>query len=405
MTIHRFPARSLVSLILLFVLISLACNAPFGSSVPEAEPEEPAPAQEAAPAVGEDAVPADAQPAEAEPPQADPPAEPAPEQAEAVVEEAAVEQPAADVGFSFENPYPVGTIIETPYWDVQVLAFMRGEPAYQRILQDRPDLEAAPPGMEYVVLHMVVRNKFTDEYSKSLDLSDVFVAGDQRLKRKDGLTDVPSPEIVYTDTYSAEELDAWQDALVEIGDSNLVLVWQPNDGTDEPARYLALEEGAAPGAPPELAAIAPNDMGLDPADPAPFGQTVVTEEWEVTVLDVLRDEPAADLFWQLFEGNEVDEGMDPTLVNVRVRYLGEGADYTNMSVSNFAAAQDAERVYEGPRYKIWNPYDPPWMQIDYLPGGEHEGWMILQSPAGESGVMLRFKPDPFDPVRYMALEP
>ena len=405
---HRSIARSLLFLVTLFVLVSLACNAPFSGTEGESEPEG-APAQEGAPAAdqsaaaadtqSQEAAPVDSQPAEAAPAQAEPDEPPA--------EEPATELPAPDLGFSPANPFPVGTMIETPYWDAQVLEFMRGEPAYQRILQDKPDADAPPPGMEYVVLHIVLRNKFMDEYSRSLDLSDIFVAGDQRLKRKDGLTDVPSPEIVYTDTYSAEELDAWHDALVEIGEGNLVLVWNPNDGTEEPARYLALEEGAALSPPLNLATIAANDLGIDPADPASFGETVISEDWQVTVLDVLRGEQAAELFRQLFESNEVDEGMVPTLVNVRVRYLNEEseAQYSNMSKDNFAAAQDAERVYESPRYKSWHPYDPPWMQIDYLPGGEYEGWAILQSPAGESGIMLRFKPDPFDNVRYLALEP
>ena len=31
-------------------------------------------------------------------------------------------------------------------------------------------------------------------------------------------------------------------------------------------------------------------LGLDPANPAPFGQTVVAEDWEVTILEVMRGE-------------------------------------------------------------------------------------------------------------------
>jgi hypothetical protein len=127
----------------------------------------------------------------------------------------------------------------------------------------------------------------------------------------------------------------------------------------------------------------------------------------VTVLDVLHGEPAAELFRQLHENNEVDEGMEPTLVKLRARYINEDPEIqrTHLGVANFAAALDADQVFEGSRYYLWDPYDPPWMQISFLPGGEHEGWMILQSPAGESGIMLRFKPDDFDSIRYLSLEP
>ena len=92
---------------------------------------------------------------------------------------------------------------------------------------------------------------------------------------------------------------------------------------------------------------------------------------------------------------------------LRVRNINpdQEASYYHLGVDEFAAAQDAERVYEGSRYYIWNPYDPPWMQVSFLPGGQHEGWMILQSPAGESDIMLRFKPGAFDSLRYLSLTP
>jgi hypothetical protein len=378
------------------ILVSLACNAPIGDPA-ESVTEEPNSAQVTAP-VADNPAPGQEAPSTAEPLAEQP--------SDLAGEEAPSEPVAADVGLTFENPYPIGAAIETPYWDVQVLEFLRGEPARQRILQDKPDLESPPPGMEYVVLHLLLRNKFTDEFSKSLAIDELFIAGDRRLQRRDGLTDVPSPEIVYTDTYSAEELDAWHDALVAVDEGNLVLVLQPRDGTDEPPRYLALEEGAAPTPVPALAAIAPNDLGLDPANPAPFGQTVVAEDWEVTILEVMRGEPAAELFRELHEANEVDEGMVPTLVKLRVRYIGDGEYRPSIGSDKFAAAQDAERFTESPRRLMWNPYDPPWMDMQFMPGGQHEGWLMLQSPAGqEESIMLRFQPDAFDAVRYLALEP
>lgn len=401
MSHHRSLARSLLSLIALFVLVSLACNLPSPGDEARPAPETEAAAQETESTEAEPQEPAPAEPVLAEPVEAEPAA------AESV--EAQEPTPAAPVvteqGFSLTNPFPPGVQVETPYWDFQVLKVIRGEPAYQRILEDKPDAEAPPPGMEYVVFHMHLRNKFTDEYSHSVGLSDVYIIGGGRLARTDDLTDVPAPELVYTDTFSAEELEGWYDALVPIDEDNLILVWNPSDGTDEPARYMTLEEGATIAAPAGLADIAPNELGIDPQNPARFGSTVVTEDWELTVLEVLHGDEAAAVFRQLHEANEVDEGMEPTLVKMRLRYLSEQDELQWVSLDNFAAAQDAERVTEGPRYLIWNPYDPPWMQINFLSGGEHEGWMILQSPAGESGVMLRFKPDAFDALRYLSLEP
>ena len=408
MSLVTSPSRTITALVSILILVSLSCNLPGmgGGSM-----EEPTSEVESAqtivqppePLVEEAVIEEPAEPAQAE---EQPVNEPAAE-----LENDSAETDVAETGLSLANPHPFGHMVTSPNWDFEVLEVLRGEPAFQRILQDDPDAQQAPPGMEFVIAKVRLRNKFMDEFSHSVGINEVFVVGDGRLTRTDLLWDVPGPELIYTDSYAAEELELWLDALVPQDEGNLILFWDPSSIEEGSRHFLALEEGASLPLPGELAGIAPSDQGIDPTDPVPFGTTAVTDDWQITVLEVLRGDEALNLLLQANDQNQgADEGMDLIMVKVRLSHSGDEDEVQWISNSQLVAAHDGERIYEGPRYYLWHAYDPPWMQIGFLPGGQHEGWMALQAPAGEAGAMLRFQPKdwlgPADEsgVRYLSLE-
>ncbi|MBN1641204.1 MAG: zinc-ribbon domain-containing protein [Anaerolineae bacterium] len=322
--------------------------------------------------------------------------------------------PAGELGLSRAAPLPRTARVEFLTWELQVLDVLRGEAAWQRIVQDSPDAAPAPDGQEYLVLRLRARCKAVDTYSHSFGLYELYVTGDSRLVYTDRLMDVPAPELVFMDFYTAQQLEGWMDVLVGQDEHNLMLVlsrvlWGEDRGAH--VRYVALEEGASLTVPGELAAIPPNDLGTAAAQPAPLGETVVSEDWEIAALQVLRGAEAWAFVQQLSDRNAPpEEGMEYALVEVRVRYIGAEDGARVVSLSSFVALAGDGTTYEAARVRSADAAST-WMPAGLFPGAARQGWVPLQVPVEDEGTVLRFVPpdvlggDDQANTRYLDLGP
>jgi hypothetical protein len=62
-----------------------------------------------------------------------------------------------EMGMSRSNPYPVGEVVHTPYWEFSVLEVVRGIAAWQALITADPDISPAPEGKEYLALRINVK--------------------------------------------------------------------------------------------------------------------------------------------------------------------------------------------------------------------------------------------------------
>lgn len=310
------PHRTTILFVFLLILVTLSCNSP-ALVDPSKEDSQPGSAPETA--LDDSLFPI---PAVTLMPWDEPdfqlPSRPAPEEPQQLEEEQPTglvidtqPQVIEQVETSLASPLPAGSVANSPYWELEVLDVLRGEAAYERILQDNGSAAPPPGGMEYVTIQIRLRNKFADEYSHSFDIQDNVIIGDKRLSRKDFLVDVPSPEIVYTDTFVGEELIGWYETLVEIGENNLILAVSMDPGQEEVRTFLAIDENASLPPSPGLSTIQPNDLGLDQDNPAPIGTMAISDEWQVTVQGALRGDEALAFLQQINPSNTgAEEGME-----------------------------------------------------------------------------------------------
>ena len=157
---------------------------------------------------------------------------------------------------------------------------------------------------------------------------------------------------------------------------------------------------------PALAGVAATDAGTMRASPAPLGTLVVSEEWEITVLEVLRGADAAQRIVEANQFNEpAPEGQAYVVAKVRARYLGGDDPDTaaNIDQNAFKVTGAANVIYDRPSVVA------PVPQLDaYLfPGGQIEGWVVVQAPTDEAGLTLVYAPifafgD--DNLRFLGLE-
>ncbi len=322
------------------------------------------------------------------------------------------------VGSGRSNPFPYSdSIISVPGWDVQILEVVRGEEAMSRLEAAngfRPPSENVRDDQEILLLKLHVKNTQPDEDYPLFQLT-----GDH-LVWYDPFVPVPNlqPELGEVgDLESGGETEGWTGYLIEKGEGNLLFINSDFEiqfstggfAAQVSARYIALEEDASVSIPQELKEMQPTDLGRDRSNPALLTETVTGEGWALSVKEVLRGEEA----WQKLEAaspfnRRPPQGSEYLLVNVHVRYINAKDEVSPyLTVEDFKLIGGQNILYDAPSIiEIRSP--EPYLQVRLFPGGEYTGWIVLQSAADETGLILVF--DPVDDAggqnkRYILLKP
>jgi hypothetical protein len=288
----------------------------------------------------------------------------------------------AALGASRANPYPADAVVPSDRWLIQVRETVRGEEAWD-LIRGLPFAEPAPEGMTYLLVHLHVKNDTTDSAKRSLNRHDFGVTGD-RLRRYEADPFVaPSPEFD-VNMPGGWETTGWLTFLVGEDEDSLILIFDPLFG--EEASYIALEENAAIAMPTRRTLPIPNELGVEPDAPVPFGEAAVTEDWSVALLDTVRGREA----WDLLEGASIfnqpaPEGEEYLLVKARVRYVSRHEEVGEISGYSFSTTKNPDAsppAVTGLR---------PSLAARLFPGGEVTGWFELLIPEGQN-VRVVFEP-------------
>ena len=306
-------------------------------------------------------------------------------------------------GLTRARPVPLGETAVTEDWEVTVLESLRGEDAWDAIQEANRFNDPPDEGMEYVLLRARVRYIGSEDEDEPASESLFRATGSEHILYDSPWVTDPEPELD-ADLYPGGVAEGWVTEQVAVDEEDLLVRFEPlYDWSGDHVRYLALEEGAAVLPEPSLSDVVTNTLGTDRDDPAPLGETLVTDSWEVTVLEVVRGDEAWDMSQEANQYNDPpDDDMEYVLVRARVRYVGDEADAQRISEGAFEITGDAKVLHEVP-----SAVDPDRrLGFELYPGGERVGWMTQQAEEGEEGLMLVFD-NPLeyrDPLRYLALE-
>jgi hypothetical protein len=194
-----------------------------------------------------------------------------------------------DKGTTRKDPIPLGTLAAVPGWYVQVLEFLRGEAALTILNTADWQVDPLPAGQEYAVAKVFVRCTSMDSNYHSLGISNIFITGSHNTTYGDTMDSWPQPEFLFEDMYTAEAVEGWIDVIIPTDEQNFMLVVDvPDADGNSFLRFFELETGASIPIPKEFANNKPNDLGVEVNKPAPIGQTVISPNWEVTLLSSLH---------------------------------------------------------------------------------------------------------------------
>lgn len=292
-------------------------------------------------------------------------------------------------GMSRQNPIPAGQVVSAPNWELQVLELKRGEEAWQMILAANQFNEPAAEGMEYLLVRVKARNISTVEEERSIGQADFSLTGSKYVKYSTAYIVTPEPALDAS-LFPNGEAEGWIPLMAAQGETGLILIYDELMNLDSDSqRFVALEEGAVQSIPAELAAIQPNEVGLDRSSPAALGEMVVTEDWEITILEAQRGEPAWSSILAANQFNEpAADGMEYVLARVKVRSIGESETAESASAYFFKSTGSANEMHDN----VYVVSPVPALDASLFPGGEATGWVTLQAKIGETGLMAVFEP-------------
>lgn len=305
-------------------------------------------------------------------------------------------------GFIRANPLPAGAPIQTANWTVEVLRFSRGQEAWDHLKALPYGNEAPAIDEEYVLLNLRITHNNQAADAESIGIALTGSAGLIYYSFRSELTP-PSPYL-NSSVAGGQSEEGWYTFVIAKNESDLMLVIDEYASTSDPLTYAALEEGAAILVPDDLGSIQPTNRGKDAREPAPFGTAVTTENWQITVTDVLLGDEAWDTLLQANQFNDPPpEGMTYVLIKVKARYLGQNDVPAQIFSYHLNLLGDSGTLYTTPA--LVEP--TPWLDYRMYPGAEAEGWIALAVPNDESGFVLRFNPGygvDHPEIRYLSLD-
>ena len=307
----------------------------------------------------------------------------------------------ATAGTSRAEPAGFGVKIFEQPWELQVLEVIRGDGAYEALLEANSYSDPPREGFEYILLKLYVRNLDTVEEAPTVDGSMCYVTGDNNVLYRYPWVVEPEPEFEAR-LYPGGEWTGWLAFEIAIGEENLILAYGSVYELGETGRFLALEEGAAVAFPASVEVMGDQEAGQSPDDPAPSGTVIATGQWEFTVLEVLRGDEAWDALYEANEYNDrPEEGMEYVLVRASVRNISDDDEPKPCDYDLLDIVGQNREIYDKPFLTEPEPELDAWL----YPNGETEGWVVLQVAEDEGGLVLILSDSYFSSdKRYLSLE-
>ncbi|MCK4897186.1 MAG: hypothetical protein KAS38_00305 [Anaerolineales bacterium] len=307
-----------------------------------------------------------------------------------VIEEGEEETPiSTEVGMSRANPFPPGETHSTPNWDIQVLESLRGDEAWQMLQEQNSFNDPPAEGMEFILIKIKAISTYEDSDEHNISNWDFKLTGSDLMRYEPASVVGPDPEVDAT-LYTGGETEGWISFEVGTGESNIILILdEMADWEEDHFRFFVVEAGASISVDQNLSQIQPTDLGVDRSSPAPFGETVITEDWEVEVKEVMRGDEA----WQMIQSassysDPPEEGMEYVLVKVWVRNIGTSDSAGDMDGYSFKSTGSSNTLHDTP--SVFAP--EPELDVDLFSGGVYEGWIALSAAEGETNLMAVFIP-------------
>ncbi len=308
----------------------------------------------------------------------------------------------AEPGSSRSDPLPPGTELRFNHWAVVITDVLYGEEAV-RIIDETNPLNLLPRiGHTYLLATVQLTNISAEPDARNtLTAIDLRATGNRHHLYRQAPVVPPHPpgsEIIPGEMTEVQ-------FVFEIGlDEAHLLLRVQEEST--PARFVAVAADTVLTPSPELGRITSNKAGIQREMPAAWDEAIITDEWEIGLVEVVRGTAAAELVQAVNPLNpQAPPGVEYIAVKLRARFI----DYREPDMIRhidraFLEIIDTQNVtYQHPL--VIPP--APILEADLFPGGAVEGWVVLSAPSDAKQIALLFRSlesSSADTMRFLALE-
>lgn len=290
------------------------------------------------------------------------------------------------LGVSRSNPYPRTETLSFLGWEIKILEVKRGVDAANHIQSSTIAQMLIEDDKEYLSIKLHI--KCIADNNCSFYHPRFIVTGDQSVGYIADFWYESTLDLLfdgYETLSSGTEFEAWAAYVIFKDESNLMFGYYDQDDSED-TRYIAIDDGASVGAPPELSDIQPNDIGKEQTKPVDLNETIITDDWEITLLEVFRGEPALEIIRTEFENyrhSKIDANIDgeddfeEVIIIVYVRYIGQS---------------ERPRTFPGILFQStgegYGGLDSFYPGLRFFPGGGAKGWISASHSTKTAGLDL-----------------
>jgi hypothetical protein len=291
------------------------------------------------------------------------------------------------LGESRSRPLPSEAVVRSGDWQAQVLDFKRGVEAAQLIREANQFNRPVPEGKEYVLLKVRVKSLHTAGQAHGLLGGNFSLTGERLLHYLPAGVVPPQPRLAIQ-LSPGDETEGWIVYAIDAGEDRLIAEFEQLGSNASPV-FIALQPGTTINIDPALADLAPSAAGRTHEEAARLGDTLIADDWQITVLEALYGDRAFQMVQAASRHNDPPAvGMEYLAVRTRVKNLDLRDRITLLNNRFFKTLGDRNVLYAAPPVAVPEPK----LEGFLYPGGEVEGWVILQIGQGEGDVQVVFEP-------------
>lgn len=270
---------------------------------------------------------------------------------------------------------------------------LRGDEAFAAIVEEDYEINQPPEGYQYILtsFELTYNGRSTKIQRAGGDLNINLTGSSLRMHTALGAE--LSNAFWNIEVEPNTPTQAQKAFIVPLDEQNLMLHIGSTLMANTRRSFIAIDEGASIKPDRSLWWIRETLLGYDRPEPAVINETLVTKNWEFSLLEVKRGVDALDF---VFEANPYNnpprEGMEYIAVRMRIRSIatGDPDQVADASAAMLLSMQGHRNISGYPQPMAIGPF--PYLDSYLYPGGVIEGWTILQAPHGEKNILVVFEP-------------
>lgn len=296
------------------------------------------------------------------------------------------------IGQSRAEPAPADQPVTAGPWTLTIAEVLTGGDAAGAVANASGFNPAPAAGMQYIAVRLTATNN--DDGTQTIAGEDFAVTGDSLLVHR--FADVTPPDPALSGVVEpGESLDGWIVLPAVADEGNLLLIYDSVTLTGSWADVvIALAADAAIAGQGERA-VEPNGAGEQIDAPAALGEAVTTDDWSITVSQVIEGQAVYSLFpaedYRTTALGDTDQAGLPYWIGLEVTVTNNQTGDAPAFLPATALLPIDTRGNVIHDALLLTPPEPDLIG-GYFPGGSRTGWVLIAMPVGAALDMVRFQP-------------